>query len=187
MKRKGVTLIELIIVMGIISIFSILLSSVYVSGYKTFKAELASSAIQSNAQTILDALTTDIKNGVLIEETYDIYTTGPSSIIIRIPAMDNNKNILYSGSDMLFDRIIYYYSGNAIHKVTFADPSSSRFAKNGVDSVLDSKILVLNFSYDPDQIAPTLVTTTISSEIIIEGTTGRNITISGKARLRNHI
>lgn len=187
MKKKGLSLIELLITMTVISLIAAVITSVYLTGYKTFREELASSTVQSNGQTILDALTTDIKNGLQIEPSYSSYTTSDSSIIIRIPAVDTDKNILYSGSTMLFDRIIYYYQNNSIHKVIYADPSSSRYSKNGTDAVLDSRILVLRFTYEPDATAATFVTATINSDIKISNTKTRSIIITGQARLRNHI
>lgn len=184
--KKGITLIELLITMSLLALVAAVITSVYLTGFKTFKEELATSTVQSNTQTILDALITDTKNGLLIEESYDEFTTSENTVIIRLPAVDENKNILYDGATMLFDRIIYYYQNNAIHKIVYADPSSSRYEKSGVDSVLDSKILALSFSYSPNASAATLVTATISSEIKV-GNRSRAITISGQARLRNHI
>jgi len=186
MKKHGLTLIELLITIGLVGMILIVITGVYVSGFRTYQEELSSSMVQSNAQTILDALATDIKNGMLIEQSYDVYVTGTSSIIIRVPAINSDKQIQYSGTDMLYDRIIYYYQSNEIHKLVFADPSSTRYSANGVDKVLDSKILSLSFTYDPDQTTATLVTATVSSDIKV-GNRNKTITISGTARLRNHI
>lgn len=186
MKKKGLTLIELLIAMTLLATIAAVISSVYVTGYKTFYEELTSSTIQSNAQTILDGLITDARNGLLIEQSYLTYTTGPNSIIIKVPALDSGSNILYSGTNMLYDRVIYYYQNNAIHKIIFADPASSRYPKNGHDVILDENILELNFTYDPDQATATLVTATISSQDMV-GHIARHITITGQARLRNHI
>ena len=184
--KQGITLIELLITIGLIGIILIVITSVYLTGYRTFQEELSSSMVQSNAQTILDALTIDIKNGMLIEQTYDIYTTGPSSIIIRVPTTNSSKQIQYSGTNMLYDRIVYYYQNNEIHKIVFADPTSARYSSSGKDNILDSKILTLGFEYDPDQMTATLVKATISSDIKV-GNRNKSITISGEARLRNHI
>ena len=186
MKKRGVTLIELLITMTMIAAISAVITSVYLTGYKTFTTQLASSTIQSDAQTILDALTTDIKNGILIEESYDSYTSDNDSIIIRVPAIDSGGNIVYSGSNMLFDRIIYYYSGDSIHKIIYADPMSKRYSNSGKDVILDKKILALGFTYEPDATAATLVTITINSEIDL-GHYTQTFSITGKARLRNHI
>lgn len=185
-KKHGLTLIELLITIGLIGSILIVITSVYLTGFRTYREELSSSMVQSNAQTILDALATDIKNGMLIEQTYDTYTTGPNSIIIRVPSQNSSKQIQYSGTDMLFDRVIYYYQNNEIHKIVFADPSSTRYSGSGVDKVLDKKILTLGFEYDPDMTAATLVKATISSDIKV-GNRNKAITISGIARLRNHI
>jgi prepilin-type N-terminal cleavage/methylation domain-containing protein len=198
MKKRGVTLIELLITLSMIGFIGAVITSVYMTGFKTFKEEMASSMVQSNAQTILDAMTTDIKNGLQIEPEYtsdsgityktlDEASGEEASIIIRIPAIDNDQKILYSGSTMLFDRVIYYYDNNSIHKVIYANPSSSRSAKSGYDVILDSKVLVLTFAFEPDATSATLVTATISSNIAVSGNRTRSITITGQARLRNHI
>lgn len=186
MKKRGLTLIELLITIGLIGLVLIVITSVYLVGFRTFREELASSTVQSNAQTILDAMVTDIKNGMYIEQTYDTYATGTDSIIIRVPAINDEKEIQYSGSDMIYDRIIYYYQNEEIHKIVFADPTSIRYSKNGIDTTLDSHVLALSFEYDPDQNTATLVTVNISSDIKVSNR-DKQITITGKARLRNHI
>lgn len=186
MKKRGLTLIELLITMGLIGSILIVITSVYLVGFRTFREELASSTVQSDAQTILDAVVTDVKNGILIEPTYDIYTTGANTIIIRVPSVNSDEEILYNGSDMLFDRLIYYYEGTNVHKVTLADPASFRYKNNGNDAILDKRALNLSFTYDPDQSTATLVTVNLSSSIQL-GNRNKNITISGQARLRNHI
>lgn len=187
MKKCGITLIELLITMSMIAIIASVITSVYLIGFKTFKEEMASSIVQSNAQTILDAMTTDIKNGLQIEPTYGSYTTSETTIIIRVPAIDSSNNILYESDTMLFDRIIYYYNNNSIHKMIVADPGSSRASRSGFDTVLDANVLVLRFTYEPDASSATFVSATISSDIAVSGNRTRSITITGQARLRNHI
>jgi len=159
---------------------------VYLVGFRTFREELASSTVQSNAQTILDQIVIDTKNGMLIEPTYDTYTTGTNTIIIRLPAINSSKQILYNGTDMLYDRIVYYYANNEIHKITFADPDSSRYKNDGADTILDRNALSLSFEYDPDQATATLVKVTLHSTISVSNR-NKEINISGQARLRNHI
>ena len=186
-KRRGITLIELLITMALIGLVLIIITSVYITGYRTFDEELASSAVQSNAQSILDSILLDAKNGMLVEQSYEGKITGTDTIIIRVPAVNTDKEIQYSGTDMLFDRVVYYYTNNEIHKITFSDnPSSIRFSQNGIDKTLNQHVLSLNFTYDPDQTTATLVTATISSNIKV-GTRNKHIVISGEARLRNHI
>lgn len=185
-KKPGFTLIEMLITMSLVTTLSAVISSLYVVGFRTFKEQMAISTVQSDGQTILDRINTDAKNGLSIEQSYLGYTSGSSTIIIRVPAIDNNNNIIYSGTNMLSDRIIYYYQDKSIHKIIYADPASSRYSKNAIDSILDKKILVLNFTYEPEVSSATLVTTTISSEIIV-GNHSEKIQLTGKARLRNHI
>ena len=168
--------------MTFISIIAMTITVVYLSGFTTFQQELASSIVQSDAQTILDSMLLDVKNAILIEPTYSTYTTDQDTLILRVPALNSSKQIVYAGTDMLYDIVIYDYSGGSIHKIIYADPLSTRYPRNGIDTVLDKNILSLSFTYDPD----TLVTATISSEEAA-GTKERKITLTGMARMRNHI
>ena len=193
MKKPGITLIELLITITLMGSLLIAISSLYLIGFRTYTEELASSMVQSNAQTIMDAVILDAKNGMLIPETYHSdttgkdYTTDVNMVIIRIPAINASNQILYSGTDELYDTVIYYYSNNEIHKVTYADLPSARHSKDGLDTVLDKQILSLNFVYDPvDPGAAHLVKVTISSDIMV-GNRNKEITITGEARMRNHI
>ena len=180
------SLIELMIAMSLLVIISIVIGSIYITGFKTYRQELAQSSVQSNAQTILDSIINDAKNAQSVEETYSSYVTANDSVILKIPAIDTNKNIIYAGNSMLFDRVIYYFENDAIHKITYADPLSARFIQNGINKTLDSNILVLNFSYDPDALSATLLTATVSANQQV-GKINRNISLTGKARLRNHL
>lgn len=193
-KKYGFTLIELLISMSLVGVLSLTITVIYVTGFATFKQELATSVVQSDGQTILDALMLDVKNGMLVEPpTYSVlvsngntYSTNANTLIIRVPAVDNNKQIIYSGTNMLFDRIIYSYDGSSIHKIILAEPSSTRYGRNEIDKVLDRNVLELSFIYDPDENTATHVTATIHSSIKA-GNKQRDITLTGEARLRNHI
>jgi len=186
MKKGGVTLIELLIAIALLATMLIVITNVYVTGFKTFREELATSQLESNAQTILDEITNTAKNAQSAEAAYDIYTSGPNSIILKVPALDSNKNILYSNNTMLFDRVIYYYEDSKIHKLTLAEPTSIRYIENGINKTIDDKILELNFTYDPDAVSATLVTINISSHQEV-GKINRTISLTSKARLRNHL
>jgi prepilin-type N-terminal cleavage/methylation domain-containing protein len=181
-KKRGFTLIELIITMTFITVIAMTITIAYLSGYTTFNRELASSTVQSDAQSILDSMMLDVKNAMLIETGYSGYTTSESTLILRVPAIDNNNRIIYSGTDMLYDIIIYDYTGTEIHKIVYANDASSRHSRDGIDTILDKNILLLSFEYDPD----TLVTATIKSKADA-GKTERAIMITGRARMRNHI
>jgi prepilin-type N-terminal cleavage/methylation domain-containing protein len=185
-KKKGITLIELLIVMVLMGIVMPVISSIFITGLKTFNQEFTQTELQSNAQTILDEILNDAKNAQAVEETYGTYTTGANTIILRVPTINSAQVIQYEDSSMLFDRIVYYYEVNKIHKVVFADSRSIRFGQNNTNKVLASNILALNFTYDPDVIAPTLVSTTVSNVQEV-GKLTRSVSVTGKARLRNHI
>lgn len=185
-NKPGISLIELIISMTLLVTISGTITSLYLVGFKTFREQLAEAQIESNAQTILDNIVNDAKNAQSVEESYGLYISDPHTVILKVPAIDNDKNILYSGETMLFDRIIYYFQNNAIHKVIFADPASARLSQSGPEKTLDNKILTLNLTYEPDMVSATLLTINIATNQQV-GKVSRSISLTGKARLRNHL
>ncbi len=185
-KRRGLTLIELLISIALMGTIVIAISSMYIIGFKTFREELAQSQLESNAQTVLDEITNDTKNAQSVEEIYGSYSSGTNSIVLKVPAINSNKDIIYSGNTMLFDRIIYYYENNRIHKITLAEATSSRYKENNIDKIIDNKTLQLTFTYDPNEASATLVTINVSSLQQV-GKINRTISLISKARLRNHL
>ena len=219
-QKQGMSLIELTIAMTLMIILSVIIGSLYLSGFTSYRRELAQTSIQSNAQTILDNIMNDTKNAQSVEETYRGYESGNHTIILRVPALDTNKNILYSHDSMLFDRIIYYYDNNKIHKVTYAQTNSIRYKENNLNKTIDESTLQLHFSYEPDDVdhhefpdghdedhddhdepddpddhdnndensatLVTLVTINVSSYQQF-GKINPNVSLIGKARLRNHL
>ncbi|MEI6266360.1 MAG: type II secretion system protein [bacterium] len=184
--KKGFTLVELLITMSLVAVISLIISNVFISGYRTFNDEISNARIQANSQTILDKIITETKNGMLIEASHNGFTTGTNTIIIQVPAINHDKQIQYSGTSMLFDRIIYFYADSKIHRIVYADPSSTRYNTNGIDKILSTNVLELSFSYDPSAETATLVTATVRTGDRVNGKT-KQITLTGKARLRNHI
>lgn len=187
MKKKGLTMIELIVVMVLLSILLPVLLSIYVYGTKTFNEELSQSELQSDAQTILDSILNDIRNAQSVEASYDdqFFSNG-TTIVLKVPALDQSQNIIYDGSTMQSDIIVYSFYDNSIHKRVFADADSRRATQNNIDKILASNILELNFTYEPDPLAATLVQVTLKNHKKV-GNQSKSINVSSKARLRNHI
>lgn len=180
------TMIELLIVMVLMAVILPAIVSVYIYGSKTFGEELTESGLQSEAQTILDEIALDARNALSVEPTYNGYTTGTTSVVLRVPALDNSQHIVYSGSNMVTDVVIYYFQNNIIYKKIYADPSSSRYPQNNITKALATNILQLSFDYDPDPASATLVDIIVQNNQSI-GKVTKEFTVTSKARLRNHI
>lgn len=186
MKKRGVTLIELLLVMMLLAVVLPAIVSVYIYGSKTFTEQLTQSRLQSDAQTLLDEITNDIRNAQSVEDVYGTYTTDSNTIILRVPALDSGQVIQYNGTSQKSDYIIYDFTGTSIHKVIYADPSSIRYPQNNQNKVIANNILMLTFSYDPSVDSATLVQVNVRNNQSV-GKVVENFSVTSKARLRNHI
>lgn len=185
-RRRGTTLIELLVAIVILSIMMVVFSSIYTNSIKTFQQELTQAQLQADSQLIVDNIINDIKSAQSVEANYDTYSSDTDSIILKVPAVDANQNFLYTGSVMVFDRIIYYKSGPAIHKIIYADTNSNRYALNGLNKTLSSNVTGLTFNYYPDNILPTAVSTTIQLTKNV-GKFNRSVILTSKAKMRNNL
>ncbi len=126
-RPKGMTLIELLIVVAISAIILISLLSLYIAGQKYFFNQ------NSRADTIEDSrmpmawVSRDIRdasqvfNGTLTAYNGSSYTTSETCLVLEVPSLDGVGNI--SGTT---DYIIYVWTGNRLVRIIDADDTSSR-------------------------------------------------------------
>lgn len=189
MKKRGVSLIELLIVMTLLGIMFTAFTSIYNNSIKTVREQMAQSQAQTEAQTILDRIQTEIKKGRTTDNTFGSYTLGSQVLIIQLPAINNyeDQNILYNGSNPILDRVIYYKSGNELHRKVIADPASARMNENNNDVILTNSISDLTFSYT--KVNPTsTITIDVTTSLSIAKKVGKiykTANVNGKASFRN--
>lgn len=185
-KKKGTTLIELLVVMVLIGIMVVAFGQIYASGMKTYREQLAQTRLSSEAQTILDRITTETKMAKQVEAEYNTFTTGGNTLILNLPAVDNDQNFLYTGSNLRVDRVIYYQVGSELHRLVYADSGSIRYSQNNQDTVLTKKLSTMTFTYDPEINLPGLVQTQLAFAEKV-GNDQRVVEVKGKAKLRNNL
>ncbi len=124
---KGMTLIELLIVIAISGIIVIALLSMYVGGMKYFYNQ------NSKADTIEDSrmpmawVSRDIRDasqvfdGTLTVYDGSSYTTGENCLVLEVPSLDALGNV-----SATLDFIIYEWTGNRLFRVIDADDASAR-------------------------------------------------------------
>jgi prepilin-type N-terminal cleavage/methylation domain-containing protein len=183
-KKRGVTLIELLVSMILLTIMMVAFTNVYIFGMKTYTEQFIQTKLHSDSQTIIDRITTDVNVAAAIEGSYGSYNTGETTLIIKVPALDVNQNFVYASGTMVYDRFIYYQEGNSLHKLTIASSSSTRYSQNNENKTLTTRLTTLAFAYEPDITSPISVTTTITLSQTA-GKINKSATLTGKANLRN--
>ena len=102
---KGLTLIELLIVTAIVAFIMIALLTFYAAGQKYFITESARADVLRSSRQALNWLSRDIKDGIEVLASYDIYTTSDNCLILKIASVDANGLVIDIAND--FDYIIY--------------------------------------------------------------------------------
>jgi prepilin-type N-terminal cleavage/methylation domain-containing protein len=102
---KGFTLIEMLIVVGIVAFIMIALLTFYATGQKYFITESARADVLRSSRQALNWLSRDIKEGIEVLDSYDTYTTSDNCLILKIASVDANGLVIDIAND--FDYIIY--------------------------------------------------------------------------------
>ncbi len=190
---RGFTLIEVTIATAIMAMIVILLAQMYISGTISSEKEIAKSKLQVEAKNALEGINNNVKLSAKIDSTYTsgagaTYTGSNTTLILDVPAIDNSDNFLYSGSQKVYDHIIYYLdpnNSNNLHKLVFSDNTNSRlYPQNGSDSIILDDVQSLAFSYDSSPPQSVMVTTNLTLTNTGQGET-RTVSVSSQSKRRN--
>lgn len=167
-----------------IFIFVIIITSmtgIFFAYKDIYTVEIVYNELTTNATILMNKITTTIRQGTAIQETKNIngtdYTTDYDTLIISLPTIDTNNNILAD----TYDYIVYYRDptdNTHLKSDLEADASSKR---NSGQSFEGEYIDTLNFNYNNtnyamvDKVETILVTKKVANkserEIIMQSTT----------------
>lgn len=102
---KGLTLIELLIVISLTALILLTLLSLYTTSQKYFVTESARADVIRDSRQVLLWISRDIKEACQVITSWDIYTSSNDCLILRVPSVDASGLIIDIESQ--FDYIIY--------------------------------------------------------------------------------
>jgi len=102
---KGLTLIELLIVISLTALILLTLLSLYTTSQKYFVTESARADVIRDSRQVLLWISRDIKGACQVITSWDIYTSSNDCLILRVPSVDASGLIIDIESQ--FDYIIY--------------------------------------------------------------------------------
>ena len=133
-KPEGFTLVEVLIIASIISLIMVTLLSLYVAGQRYFIIESARADVLRDIRQVLNWISRDIKEGIQVVPSWDVYTTSSSCLVLQVPSVDSNGLII--DVDNEFDYIIYRLNSqfpNRLERIVDAnDGVSSRTDRSRV-------------------------------------------------------
>jgi len=113
------SVISLILITGTLSVF--------IMTQKNAMTAVRYNKDNSEARLISDMVAKDVRGAVGLEASYGSYTSSNNTLILKIPSIDSNENVI--DVENTFDRIIYHPNetdSDIIEREVFPDASSSR-------------------------------------------------------------
>jgi type II secretory pathway pseudopilin PulG len=169
-QPKGITLVEVLVTVTIVSFMVLAMLSLYAAGQRYFINESARSDVLRDNRHLLNYISRDIKEAIQVVPSWDVYATSTDCLILQVPSLDSNGLII--DIDTQFDYIIYRLNpeyANRLQRIIDANDGvssradSSRTVATRVNSFqLSSEGVELSGIADFSQVACvdiTLVTT----------------------------
>jgi len=145
MYKRGLTLIEVIVVMSIFAVASIVIGSIYISHNKFYTIESAAADIKTQKSIFTQDFKETAESATSVAASYVFNgitrSSSSSTIVFKLPAIDGSGNIIAAK----FDYAAFYGEGNKTYLETAPDAASIR--KN-IKRQLADTAQDLNFRYD---------------------------------------
>lgn len=179
--RRGMTLLEVAISAGISVVVAAtaIAMMIYVARSTIYYRDLV--ATNHDVRMVSDTISRDIRHALQVDNEWDGFKTGPQTLILRIPSIDADQEIIDIESK--FDRIVYTANGRVLVREVFPGDDSARPAdRRVIGSIVDGITWEGAFASQPN---------VLGAEVIhFQFTTSRGrVTsrLSGSARLRNKV
>jgi len=104
-RPKGLTLVELLVTVAVVSLLMTALLSLYSAGQRYFLNEGVRLDELRDIRYVQNWMTRDIKEAVLVLPNWDVYTASDSCLILLIPSVDAGGDIIDIEND--FDCVVY--------------------------------------------------------------------------------
>lgn len=140
----GLSLLEMVIALGVVSVAGILIGAILVNNSGIFYQQ--SSRVQQGveANDALSQLRSKIKVAQSVAvgypESSPIYTSSAQQLVLRVPAVDEADNIITG----IYDYFIYSVENGILRERIYPDEQSSR---NQQDGVFATTVDTIIFSY----------------------------------------
>lgn len=104
-QPKGITLVEVLVTVTIVSFMILAMLSLYVAGQRYFMNGSAKSDVLRDNRHVLSYISRDVKEAIQVMPSWDVYATSTDCLILQVPSLDASGIIV--DIDSQFDYIIY--------------------------------------------------------------------------------
>ncbi len=104
-QPKGITLVEVLVTVTIVSFLMLAMLSLYVAGQRYFMNGSARSDVLRDNRHVLNFVSRDVQEAIQVMPSWDVYATSSDCLILQVPSVDSNGLII--DIDSQFDYIVY--------------------------------------------------------------------------------
>ena len=104
-QPKGITLVEILVTVTIVSFIILAMLSLYVAGQRYFMNGSARSDVLRDNRHVLNYFSHDVKEAIQVMAIWDVYTTSTDCLILQVPSVDSSGLII--DIDSQFDYVVY--------------------------------------------------------------------------------
>ena len=178
MKNQGFTIIEMVVVIGLVIITGGVVASLFIGQNRIYQSETAELNITGDARSALDDIDNYVRSATRTMSSYSTYTASSQVLILKIQSI-NGSNQLAPG---LYDYVVYYLSSGSLMRQVFPDAGSSRPATT---KKLASNVNSLAFTYNNGDYS---LVTEVTTDLTLQqnGQQVRSFTLSSKSTLRDY-
>lgn len=179
---RGFTLLELLIVLGIVSLMLASLVPTYLQYGRSFTRQSALVDVSYSATSILSTFDELARQASAVKTSATVfgtlYTTGSTTLVLEIPSISVSGDVVAS----TYDYAVIYATSTTCYLLMSPDASSAR---KGVSKKLSSVLANLTFTYDTVDVSQaSIVSADVSTRTTVHDVpTARRLT--GNAHLRN--
>jgi prepilin-type N-terminal cleavage/methylation domain-containing protein len=141
-NKKGLTLIELLIAIGLLTVIMSAISSIFVVALKNYQVSITQNSLQKDLNIVLDDISRNVKEAVELPLMYtttddETFNRSGNTLILAIPAVGNEQRFLYDVNGLIIkDYIIYQINGTELSKKAFINADSNRINQDKSDKIV---------------------------------------------------
>lgn len=141
--KKGVTLIELIILMGLIVLVGGVLTVTFERTFKVYRLETNRGKLILSTNDALDRISREVRQSLSVAVSSGTYTTGAQVLVLQLASVDAQQKIIPATYDYLVYRLDPTKTTN-LQEIIIADAASSRTSHT---RVILANVSALAFTY----------------------------------------
>lgn len=183
--QQGLSLIELVIVMGLVGVLSLFLAGIFRNAVSLYMNQNLEIHVIESANLLNKFLLENLRRAEGVEDTItdgaDTFVTSDTELILRLPALDGSANPIVG----VYDHFVFYQDPVNQGDFRWRSVPNAASSRGAFDHLAAEEITELSIAYDtffPEEANIVTVTYTLTKENIFGD---RSITRSTSINMRN--